>query len=313
MTPELSLQIPVRNGGENFRRCLDSLRKQDTDGRPWELVIIDDGSSSPVEEEFDISFPDHVIVRIIHLDGEGNRPAARNAGWMASACPICMLSDGDILFPADIVRDHMQAHARGKGDVIMGARVNAWMDDSTPWQRWFDSRAMGGRPAGIFPPRYFITGNLSIRREFLERAGGFDPAIDRYGGEDTEFGLRISSMEPLLYWDPELKVYHLDRVTVREHSRKMVEYGGSGLKYTLEKHPEASGMLGSRWVEPLFERPLEPSLVLMRMITRITLRPLLYRLVLRWMERFGRPGFLFTYLSVGGCLMGLRGENFEQT
>jgi hypothetical protein len=29
------------------------------------------------------------------------------------------------------------------------------------------------------------------------------------------------------------------------------------------------------------------------------------------MERFGRPSFLFTYLSVGGCLLGYKGRNFE--
>jgi glycosyltransferase involved in cell wall biosynthesis len=313
MIPEISLQIPVKNGGNNFRTCLASLKEQLTDGTPWELIIIDDGSDTPIEEEFDIVFPDLVSVRIIRLDDVGNRPAARNAAWMATDSPICLLSDGDILFPEDTVMRHLEAHRSGGKDVVMGARIDAWGEDATPWQKWFDSRAMGGRPAGSFPPRYFVTGNLSIRRELLERVGGFDPAIDKYGGEDTEFGLRAASLNPELFWDPELRVYHLDKVTVREHSKKMVEYGGSGLRYTLEIHPEAAGMLGSRWIEPILGKPLGPGLLLMRILTRIALIPALYRMVLRWMECCGTPSFLFTYLSVGGCLLGLRGDDFEKT
>lgn len=312
MRPELSLQIPVKDGGEDFGRCLASLRGQRTEGRPWELVIIDDGSAVPVLEQFEIAFPDTVTVNVLRLEDGGNRPAARNAGWRACSAPVSMLSDGDILFPPDIVLRHIMAHRDGRGDVVMGARVNGWMKDATPWQKWFDSRGMGGSPSGPFPPRYFVTGNLSIRTDLLRDTGGFDTAIDRYGGEDTELGLRLSRLEPVMFWDPELRVYHLDRVTVREHSRKMVEYGGSGLKYTLKKHPEAEGMLGSHWVKPLLAGPPGPGTAAMRLLVRIALRPEVYRSVLRWMEKFGAPSFLFTFLSVGGCLMGLEGKSFEQ-
>ena len=312
MKAGISLQIPVRDGGAGFRRCLESLAGQETGGTPWELIIVDDGSRVPVESLLETDFPGNVSIRVIRLEGPGNRPAARNAGWQAASSEISLLSDGDILFPPNIVMDHIRAHGRGDASVVMGARVNAWTDDATSWEKWFDSRGMGGRPAGPFPPRYFVTGNLSIRTELLLKAGGFDPAIDRYGGEDTEFGLRLARLGPSMSWDPRMRVYHLDRVTVREHSRKMVEYGGSGLKYTLEKHPEARGMLGSSWLRPVMERPAGPGTVLMRLLTRVALRPALYRTVLRWMERCGRPRFLFTYLSVGGCLLGLRGDGFEK-
>lgn len=311
MKPEISVQIPVRNGGEAFSSVLDSLRVQDTGPVPWELVIVDDGSTVPVTEEFDLSFPDSITVRVITLKGPGNRPAARNAGWQASGSALSLLSDADLLFTPEIVRRHLELHSGGEFDVVMGARVNAWGDHQAPWQRWFDSRAMGDSPPGPFPPRYFITGNLSLPTAMLSSLNGFDTAIDRYGGEDTEFGLRLAVTGASMHWEPSLRVFHLDDVTVRQHSRKMVEYGGSGLKYTLEKHPEASGLLGSDWIEPLFSRPLRPGTVLMRMLTWLALRRPIYRTVLRWMERTGTPSFLFTYLSVGACLMGLSGRDYE--
>lgn len=312
MKPEISLQIPVKNGGGAFESCLKSLRKQETGGAPWELVIIDDGSTVPVREEFDLNFPEEVSVRVVRRDGEGNRPDARNMGWQAASSGLSLLSDGDILFPEDVLRRHLEAHRKGLGEVVMGARINAWMEDSSPWQRWFDTRGMGRRGAGIFPGKYFITGNISLETGLLRELGGFDPKIDMYGGEDTEFGLRLARKSVTMFWDPGIQVYHLDRVTVREHSRKMVEYGGSGLKYTLDKLPEAAGLLGSNWVKPMFSRPMDPATLFMRLLVKPALLPPVYRAVLKWTERFGRPGFLFTYLSVGGCLLGLTGRNFER-
>jgi hypothetical protein len=245
------------------------------------------------------------------MNSSGNRPIARNAGWMAATAPVSFLSDADMRFPEDILLKHMEQHRLHSGDVIMGARVNGWMKNSSPWQRWFDTRGMGGRDAGFFPPKYFVTGNASLQTSLLRQAGGFDPAIDRYGGEDTEFGFRLARKGVSLYWDPDLKVYHLDTVTVREHSRKMVEYGGSGLKYTLNRIPESEGLLGSNWIKPLFSKPANPATLSARVLVKLALLPPVYRCVLKWMEKFGKPSFLFTYLSVGGCLLGLSGRNFE--
>lgn len=310
MIPDISVQIPIRNGGDEFIETLDSLRKQDA-RLNWELIIIDDGSCTPVTEEFDLAFPSNVKVEVIRLNSSGNRPAARNAGWKATNSPLVLFSDGDIRFERDIVQKHVEFHRSNSNAILMGARVNAWADDSTAWQKWFDTRAMGDRSAGEFPPNYFITGNISVPRALLSETGGFDEKIEKYGGEDTEFGFRAARTGISFCWNPELRVFHLDSVTVRKHSAKMMEYGSSGLRYTLEKIPEASGMLGSNWTKPLLKHPRTVSIICMRIITKITLFPPLYRCILRWMELIKKPAFLFTYLSVGACLIGLKGKSFE--
>jgi len=312
MMPQISVQVPVRNGGVGFAEHLDSLRIQDLAGVPWELVVVDDGSDTPVEEEFDLSFPDHVTVKVVRRQGSGNRPAARNAAWQKASAPVSFLTDGDLRLSPDVLRRHLELRRAHGWTVIMGARINAWSEDASPWQRWFDTRAMGDRPPGPFPPRYFITGNLSLPTGMLQGSGGFDQAMDRYGGEDTEFGLRVAGEGVTFRWEPDVTAFHLDNVTVREHSCKMVEYGASGLAYTLRKHPSAAGMLGSEWIRPIFAAPSPPLTVMMRLISRFMLLPAVYRGVLRWTERFGGPRFLFTYLSVGGCLLGLSGKEFRR-
>jgi hypothetical protein len=51
MTPDICVQVPVKNGGSFFRRFLGSLAAQDIQNL-WEVVIVDDGSDIPVLEEF---------------------------------------------------------------------------------------------------------------------------------------------------------------------------------------------------------------------------------------------------------------------
>ena len=313
--PAISVQIPVRDGGDMFRTTLRSLASQETGGTGWELVIADDGSRIPVAEEFAWELrllPPEVSLRVVRIEGPGNRPTARNRAWQVSDAPLSLLMDADLGLAPDCLSTHLALHERLETDVVMGARINAWMPDASPWQKWFDTRAMGSSPEGEFPWNYFITGNLSILRSLLEESGGFDPAIDRYGGEDTELGFRLGSAGARFHWSPDLRVNHLDRVTVRQHSGKMNEYGATGLRYTLEKHPGAAGLLGSHWIGPFLRSPLSPGIVFMRAATALALCRPFYRLILRYMEHRGRPRFLFTYLSVGACLLGLSGRDWRR-
>lgn len=312
MSPDISVQVPVKNGGDAFKRFLKSLAVQDIQS-PWELVIIDDGSDIPVQEEFLHQLgelPDLCSVKVVRQYPGGNRPAARNAAFQVSEAPVALLMDADLEFDRSLLRRHLEIREEAGADVVMGKRINAWSRNSTPWQRWFDSRAMGNSPAGPFPWNYFITGNLSIKRSLLEEAGGFDTAIDCYGGEDTEMGYRLRGMGVSFQWNPLLAVNHLDDVSVREHSEKMLEYGGTGLRYTLDKHPGTRGLLGSRWIEPAFSPPLH--LCFMRLFTRIALFKPVYRSVLKYSEAHSVPSIFFTYLAVGACLIGLRGQDYRK-
>lgn len=308
MEAEISVQIPAKDPPrEAFQTTLDCLRRQETDGRPWELVIVDDGSEVPVSERFDLTFPGNVSVRLEETGRPSGRATARNLAWQSSTAPISLMMDADLASEPDLLRRHLRDHREEGWDVVMGARVNAWRENASPWERWCDGRAMDHLPPGPFPWRYFITGNISVPRRMMEETGGFDTNIVRYGGEDTELGLRLKKLGATLFWDPEIRVRHLDHVPLRRHLGRLVDYGKTGLRYILEKHPEARTLLGSHWVLG----PARGAIVLWRPLVRLTLLRPVYRSVLLWMERVGRPGFLFTYLSVGAHLMGLLDRDFR--
>jgi glycosyltransferase involved in cell wall biosynthesis len=305
---DLSVQVPVKNPGAGFAVFLGSLAAQEAPGLRWELIVADDGSDEPVEGRFDLSSLGCSRVVVVRLEGSGNRPRARNAALAAADAPVSFLTDADLRLGRDVLAFHARAHRDGDKDVVRGARINAWSETASPWQRWFDTRACNLDPPGPMLPRHLVTGNLSLSTELLRGEGGFDESIDRYGGEDTELGIRLGLGGARMWRDPSAKVYHLDDVTMRMHSEKMVEFGGSGLRQILGKHPEASGLLGTGWMLPLSARPSGPAELASRILARAAIAGPVYRCVLRWMEVFGHPSFLFTYLSVAACLRGYTGR-----
>ncbi|MCP4647647.1 MAG: glycosyltransferase [bacterium] len=312
MKPDISVQVPVKNGGRKFETFLRCLAVQDI-GKCWELIIIDDSSDIPLQEEFQYllsELPDNCSVKVIRRDPGGNRPAARNDALEASSAPVGLLMDADLEFAPSLLRRHLEVRQQSGADVVMGRRVNGWSDSATCWQKWFDSRAMGYSPAGPFPWNYFITGNLSVTSALLVEAGGFDTSISSYGGEDTEMGYRLSKTGTSFYWNPKLSVNHLDDVSVSRHSEKMLEYGATGLRYTLQKHPDIKGLLGSRWIEPLSAPPIH--LIPVKLVTRIALLSPVYRALLKFAEKHSGPSILFTYLAVGACLIGLQGRDYRR-
>jgi glycosyltransferase involved in cell wall biosynthesis len=305
-TPLISVQVPVRNPGAGFSVFLGSLASQEGLDFDWELVVADDGSASPVAGAFDLEASRASRVVSVRLEGPGNRPRARNAALAAASAPVVFFADADLRYEAGVLRAHADAHRKPAADVFRGSRINAWAPDSTAWQKWFDTRGGNLAPAGPMPWRHFVTGNSSARARLILETGGFDEAIDRYGGEDTELGYRLHLADASFARDPGVRAFHLDIVSARRHCGKMLEYGAGGLKYTLEKHPGIGNLLGSSWLAPLASRPV--GLLPARVLARAALIRPVYRTALKWAETFGRPSPVFTYLSVASCLRGLSGR-----
>ncbi|MBN1434740.1 glycosyltransferase family 2 protein, partial [Candidatus Fermentibacterales bacterium] len=147
MSTALSVLIPVRNGGEELARTLECLAAQSLPRDLWELVLADDGSDTPIESCFR-----HLLgslpSRVVRIENGGRRSVARNAALAASRGEVALMMDADLDFDADLLERHLHHHRGDTAEVIMGARIDTWRESPTAFQRWSDSRAMGGRPAG---------------------------------------------------------------------------------------------------------------------------------------------------------------------
>ena len=185
-TPRVSVIIPVYNLGAFVGDAIESALTQTLPPGEVEVVVVDDGStdgSSEVVERY--------VPRVRHVR-QPNRglSAARNAGIGASSAPFLTFLDADDRLLPDKLAVQLEVFASRPeiGGVYTGWHYIDQAGNRLPERGW--SRHEGD----LFPQ--LVLGNLIhphavlVRREAVERAGGFDESLTSL--EDWDLWLRLS-------------------------------------------------------------------------------------------------------------------------
>jgi glycosyltransferase involved in cell wall biosynthesis len=184
---ELSIVVVTYNRADQLRATLDSLGQLHLpDGRPCELVVVDNGSTDRTRAMVEGFRPGSPLdVRYVHEPRQGANHA-RNRGVRESVGATCVFVDDDMAFPPDwldmmarALDDHPAAWA------IAGRITPRFISGRPDWLPdtllgYYGSQDLGDHACGLkqgFP----IEMNLGLRRWALERVGDFDPRIGRAG------------------------------------------------------------------------------------------------------------------------------------
>ncbi len=122
MTPDLSVVVPVFNEGPNieplYRELTDTLAAW---GRPYEIIVIDDGSTDTTFAELERLHRSDAHLRVIQFRRNFGQTAAFAAGFAAARGQLIVTSDGDLQNdPQDIPR--LVARIDEGFDVVCGWR-----------------------------------------------------------------------------------------------------------------------------------------------------------------------------------------------
>ncbi len=200
--PCVSCVMPVRNGRAFIQEAVTSILSQDY--QDLELLVIDDGSSDWDYRELE---QQDSRVRVIRLEGRGVS-FARNTGIAAARGRyIAFLDADDYWFPGKLGAQVRYFENHPEAGVVFGGFVR-WYPDTTGHfappatlahdcsqtteadperSGWLYSRLLQGLLVGM--------NTAVVRRELLERIGGFDTA--RRLGEDYDLWLRASQVTEL--------------------------------------------------------------------------------------------------------------------
>jgi glycosyltransferase involved in cell wall biosynthesis len=229
----VSVVIPTYNRAYCIGRTINSVLAQTH--RRLEILVVDDGSSDGTAETLAGAYGGEPRVRVLRQANQGVS-AARNHGLRAATGEFVALLDSDDLWlpwkleaqlaclaaasEAGMVWTDMDAVGPG-GEVLQRRFLTTmygayrWFDREDLFERWMSFS--GVHPAlseTIGEPRLYVgdifsemvlgnlvhTSTVLLRRDRLERVGGFDPTLRRTG-EDYDFHLRTCREGPVAYLD----------------------------------------------------------------------------------------------------------------
>lgn len=208
--PLISVVIPHLNQAEELEHCLTSLDTQRLERALFEVLVVDNGSSSP---------PHAVVSRhpgayLLHEKQSGPGPA-RNTGIRHSTGAILALIDADCRAHPDWLWNALRTLESSPEGTILGGDVRIWRDDGKAF------RAIEAYE-GVFAYRFKLyieqhgfsgTGNLVMRRSSFEKVGPF-AGINL--AEDMDWGWRACRAGFRFRYAPDMIVFHPARRTLRE-------------------------------------------------------------------------------------------------
>lgn len=195
--------------------------------RPDDLVVVamDDGEVGRVAAAHAPPSTHLHVVPVARTDGGLPLAAARNAGARRAAeagADLLVFLDVDCIPSASLVGRYADASASSasEGPVVLSGAVH-YLPARRRGQRAYGPQDLArshphpARPALVGPVveaaddvRLFWSLSFAVTTGDWDRVGGFDEGYVGYGGEDTDFAMRLASAGGQLRWVGDAVAYH---------------------------------------------------------------------------------------------------------
>jgi glycosyltransferase involved in cell wall biosynthesis len=200
----VSVIVPAHNAAALLPKLLAALDRTTFTGR-WETVVVDDASTDATG-----AIAAEWGARVVRTEQQSGPAAARNAGLAAARAPLIAFTDAD----CEPSPGWLAAITDGlrEADIAMGPVLPA------PGPRGPFARTLWIREESPL----FETANLAVRREIVDRVGGFEPfapvdgvrtghrptVAEGHFGEDAVFGWRARRAGARTVFVEEALVHH---------------------------------------------------------------------------------------------------------
>ncbi len=181
-SPSLSIVIIGRNEGERLDRCLKSVLAIEAFGGASELIYVDSASTDGSNLRAAQFGAKTLSIGSAHPCAA----VARNIGWRAAQAPIVLFLDGDTILDGKFLMSSIGEFSDQQVAVVFGNRREIDPSGSI-FNRILDLEWM------VAPgPVEFCGGDALMRRDVLERVGGYDERL--IAGEEPELCRRIRAL-----------------------------------------------------------------------------------------------------------------------
>jgi glycosyltransferase involved in cell wall biosynthesis len=292
--PKASIIIPTFNRIARLKSVIAALEQQTIPLDDFEVIVISDGSNDGTDEYLQ-SYTQSLKLRVYFQKNQGPA-AARNLGIKHAMGEIIIFLDDDVVPEPELVYEHLQIHARGENQVVLGPMLTPPGIRLSPWTQWEQEMLMKQYNAmqnGEWQPtaRQFYTGNSSIARHHLITSGGFDTTFRR--AEDVELAYRLESIGVRFIYQQKAIGYHYAKRSFDSWMQIAYQYGQNDVIFHQSK--------GHEWILPNLFSEYKKRHLGIRLSIRLCLdRPILSSLFIKLSRIIANTKHFFSIQVLSG-------------
>jgi glycosyltransferase involved in cell wall biosynthesis len=223
-TPFFSIIIPTYNRPERLTTCLQSIAQLDYPPDQFEVIVVDDGSETPLTSIVS-AFQPQINITLIRQTNAG--PAsARNRGANQAAGRFLVFTDDDCCLTPNYLEVLEQHFTSAPDRLIGGQTLNALPENlfSTASQVLINY-LYHYYNTNLDSAFFFASNNFAMPAEQFRSLGGFNTSFPLAAGEDREFCDRWLHHGYQMHYASTVQIYHAHKLTLQSFWKQHFNYG----------------------------------------------------------------------------------------
>ena len=252
--PTFSVIVPSYNVEHVIDKCLESLLNQYYPKEKFYIIVVDDKST---DETLNIvnNYKNNNQIKIVNHFKNRGLSAARNSGIKASNSEIVAFLDSDMVVNSDWASIFANELSNDGVVACMGGMKLAESLIENNLDKFLYNPKRGVLKHGEHEPirfKWFLLNNSAVKRNTIDEIGYFDETITSYGGEDTDYAIRLWDKHPNgLRFTSKAVGEHYHQRPLDELQHKMEHYGSTNYLRLLERYPHHINDLAGDWVNSI--------------------------------------------------------------
>ncbi len=228
--PTFSLIIPTRDRPTQLAACLESIVDQTYPAPHFEVIVIDDGSKTPIAPVVS-SFRDRLDLILLTQQNRG-AASARNTGVAKARGSYLAFTDDDCLPAPDWVQK-LEERFNSSSDLMIGGRTVIAITENaySAASQTLISYLYEYYNADKNNARFLTSNNIAVPAESFRTLGGFDPGYPGAAGEDRDLCDRWRFCGYSMIYAPEVVVYHRHHLSPRTFLKQHFGYGRGASRF----------------------------------------------------------------------------------
>lgn len=202
--PTISVIIPVWNGGDRLRACLDAIAKQTANRGSFELIVVDNGSTDDTRSIIE----SHTAARLLSEPKPGSY-RARNRALGEAQGKFVLFTDADCIPDLNWIEQAVKLAHTPSSIAAYGGRILLFREQNAgSFSSLYEEMTAFNQEVNV-QNGYAVTANFLCKRDALTAIGGFNAEL--LSGGDVDCSRRLTSSGFHIEYAPDLIVSHPTR------------------------------------------------------------------------------------------------------